>query len=59
MMYRNNPAPPPKKMGNLMTRKVGILLRELSDDEDDDEPSDIGDVTSSQHVPGTVASMDT
>jgi len=51
MMYGNNPAPPPKKMGNLTTRKVGILLCELSDDEDDDEPSDIGDVTSSQHVP--------
>ena len=26
-MYRNNPAPPPKKMGNLTTHKVGILLR--------------------------------
>jgi len=51
MMYGNNPAPPPKKMGNLTTRKVGILLHKLSNDEDDDEPSDIGDVTGSQHVP--------
>ena len=50
-MYGNNPAPPPTKTGNLTTRKVGILLRELSDDEDDDKLSFIGDVSSSQHVP--------
>jgi hypothetical protein len=35
-MYPGNLVPPPNRTGSLTTRKVGILLRELSDDEDDD-----------------------
>jgi len=50
-MYGNNPAPPPKKTGNLTMCKVGILLCKLSNDENNDKPSFIGDVSSSQHVP--------
>jgi hypothetical protein len=34
-MYGGNLAPPSNRTGGLTTRKVGILLRELSDDEDD------------------------
>ena len=53
-MYGNNAAPPPKK-GNLTTHKVGVLLRELSDDEDEDYIPAIGDVSSSSlHVPWRV-----
>jgi len=52
-MYRNNPAPPPKKTGSLTTWKVGVLLRELSKDEDKDEDKipAVGDVSSGWHVP--------
>ena len=51
-MYGNNPAPPLKKAVNLTTHKVGVLLRELSEDEDEDKDkiSDVGDVSSSQHA---------
>lgn len=41
-MYGNNSAPVPlRRTGKSATRKVGILIRELSDDEDEDgiEPS--------------------
>jgi len=34
-MYAGNPVPPPNCTGSLTTQKVGILLCELSDDEDD------------------------
>jgi hypothetical protein len=34
-MYGGNLAPPLNRTGSLTTRKVGVLLRELSDDEDD------------------------
>ncbi|KAN0105734.1 hypothetical protein V8E52_010746 [Russula decolorans] len=34
-MYAGNPMQPSNHTGNLTTHKVGILLRELSDDEDD------------------------
>jgi len=50
-MYGNNPAPPTKKWQNLTTCKVGVLLRELSDDEDQDKTSDIGDISSNPHTP--------
>ena len=33
-MYTGNPVPPPQHVGSSTTRKVGILLRELLDDED-------------------------
>lgn len=35
-MYPDNLVPPPNHARSLTTRKVRILLRELSDDEDDD-----------------------
>jgi len=50
-MYGDNPAPPTKKWQNLTTCKVGVLLCELSDDEDQDETSDIGDISSNPHTP--------
>lgn len=50
-MYGNNSVPPPKKTANLTTRKVGVLLHELSDDEDEEEMSVAGDVSNSQHIP--------
>jgi len=50
-MYGDNPAPPTKKWQNLTTHKVGVLLRKLSDDEDQDKTSDIGDISSNPHTP--------
>jgi len=32
-----NPVPPPNRMGSLTTQKLGVLFRELSDDEDEDD----------------------
>jgi len=37
-MYADNRVLPPNRTGSSITRKVGILLRELSDDEDDTDP---------------------
>jgi hypothetical protein len=42
-MYGNKPMPP-KHAATLTTRKVGILLRELSDDEDE-APLTVGNET--------------
>ncbi|KAN0113570.1 hypothetical protein V8E52_007634 [Russula decolorans] len=48
-MYAGNPMQPSNRTGNLTTHKVGILLRELSDDEDDadtceqDTPTNLND----------------
>lgn len=50
-MYGNNPPPPPKKTKGLMTRKVGVLLRELSEDEDEEEIPVIGDASNGLHAP--------
>jgi hypothetical protein len=50
-MYGNNPAPSTKKPDNLTTHKVGILLRELSDDKDKDGTSVVGEVSSNPHLP--------
>lgn len=39
-MYGNNPAPTqPRQTGKSAMRKVGVLLRELSDDKDETSPS--------------------
>ena len=39
-MYGNNSAPAPRRRtGKSATRKLGILIRELSDDEDDADSS--------------------
>ena len=43
-MYGSDHALLPNKRANLTTRKVGILLRELSDDEDNDDGSVVGEV---------------
>jgi hypothetical protein len=43
-------APPPKKTENLTTRKVGVLLHKLSNDEDEDNTPVTGDVFSSLYV---------
>ena len=51
MMYGNNPIPPTKKTENLMTCKMGTLLRELSDDEDEGEVSVARDVSGNMDVP--------
>lgn len=50
-MYGDNPAPPPKKAMNLTIRKVGVLLCELSEDEDEDKISEVGDLSGSQDAP--------
>jgi len=50
-MYGNNPAPPLKRTESLTTHKVGILLRELSEDEDKDKVPVVGDAPSSLNVP--------
>jgi hypothetical protein len=48
-MYAGNPMQPSNRTGNLTTHKVGILLRELSDDEDNadtceqDAPTNLND----------------
>ena len=47
MIYRNNTVPLP---ANLMICKVGILLCELSKDENDNKILDIGDPPSSLHA---------
>lgn len=43
-MYGNNPAPP-KRTATLTTRKVGSLLRELSDNEDEAALLTVGNAT--------------
>jgi hypothetical protein len=40
-IYTNNSAPSqPRRTGKSAIRKVGILIRELSDDDDDDDAND-------------------
>ena len=52
-MYGNNPAPAqPRRTGKSAMRKVGVLLRELSDDEDELSRSTTPTPTGDPWLPG-------